>query len=287
MVPVRNGSFRLLALTLGLAAVASAGGTSVAAGAVRGVPLGGTVTLTGRTSGYLDVRLPVAATLANGASGASISGGGRWAGFYLTDTRRNGVRLLGGRAEGSRLGPYMMPLGGVTNAASFRLPAGSYRLYLLTDGAPATVTLRLGGLSGRTSVTPSRRVPFDLYTPAAIAMSPGGGNVVVAGAAGALRGPGVAFDFLRTVNSHFQASNTEFCFYTRRPPSTPLAYAPGCPADITPVVTVVAPGVGRSEGAVYSASPDLPAGEYAQGFNFASVAVAEGFRYTAGYFPYE
>lgn len=287
MVPVRNGSFRLLALTLGLAAVASAGGTSVAAGTVRrGAPLAGTVTLTGRTSGYLDVRLPVAATLDH-VSGLSVSGGGRWAGFFLTDSKPNGVRLLGGRAEGSKLGTYLMPLQGIARTGALRLPAGSYRLYLLTDRTAATVTLRLRGLAGRTSLTPSRRVPFDLYTPAATAISPGGGNVVVAGAAGTLRGPGVAFDFLRTVNSHFQASNTVFCFYTSRPPSTPLAYAPGCPAAVTPIITVVAPGVGRSEGAVYSAGADLPEGDYGQGFNFVSAAVAEGFRYTAGYFSYE
>lgn len=40
------------------------------------------------------------------------------------------------------------------------IPQGTYRLYAITDGAPITATLRLQGLTGRTSFTPSARLPF-------------------------------------------------------------------------------------------------------------------------------
>jgi hypothetical protein len=254
--------------------------------------LAGTVVLSGRTTGYVNVRLPAPAGLDNpaaGRSGATFAGGGRHVGFFLMDDRPNGVRLLGGHAEGSRLTAYMHPLQGLADGPTFRLPAGNYRLYLLADGAPATVTLRLKGLGGRVALTPSRRVPSELRSPAATVAPPVGANVAYGGAEGTLPGRGVAFDFLRTVNTQFTASNTQLCFYTEKPPAAPLAYAPGCPrALFASTLTVVSPGgVGTTEGAAFSASADLPAGQYAQGFNIVAVAVADSFRYTAGFFSYE
>lgn len=43
---------------------------------------------------------------------------------------------------------------GSTNGLSGRLPAGTYRLYLITDGGPATFTFRFPSLSGSRRLTP-------------------------------------------------------------------------------------------------------------------------------------
>ncbi|MDQ3914649.1 MAG: hypothetical protein M3323_04850 [Actinomycetota bacterium] len=51
----------------------------------------------------------------------------------------------------------------------WRIPAGDYRLYLVTDGAPATVTLRLAGLEGRTALHPNARVAGRIAAPTATA----------------------------------------------------------------------------------------------------------------------
>lgn len=288
MTRVRTGTIRAALLATCLTAVA---GGATAGAAARPVPsLTGTVTLTGSTTGYLAVRLAAPATLDNaafGRGGVTITGAGRYVGFFLRQEKPGGVRLLGGRAEGSRLGTYLMPLQGLADGPSLRLPAGSYRLYLLADGKPATVTLRLRGLAGSSTLRPAKRVPYTLASPAATVATPGG-NVAFAGADATLDGPGIAFDFLRTVNSNFQASNTQLCFYDGKPPPAPLAYAPGCPRSaFSPVFTVVAPGIGRTEGASYGGSGDLPAGTYAQGFNFHSIAVAEGYSYVAGFMAFD
>jgi hypothetical protein len=46
------------------------------------------------------------------------------------------------------------------------LPRGYYQLYLFADGAPVTVRLTISGLSGSTKLTPTRRFPYSIESPA-------------------------------------------------------------------------------------------------------------------------
>lgn len=47
----------------------------------------------------------------------------------------------------------------------WRVPAGDYRLYLIADGAPVEVRLRLDGLDGRTALLPAAPVAGRIATP--------------------------------------------------------------------------------------------------------------------------
>jgi hypothetical protein len=266
-------------------------GAGSAAAAPETVDATRKVALSGRTTGYVKITLPRAASLAGipGPGFAAVQGKGRYVGFVLYQEKAGGLRILGGKARGSALGTYVLPLQGANLGSSYALPAGDYRLYLLADGSPATVTLIFKGLgAGTVAVQPQRQVRYKLATPSPTLATPGGANFVYGGAAGRLHGQGIAFDFLRTANNNFMVSNTQMCFYEGAPPAAPIAYAPGClNASITPVITEIAPGVGRTEGAIFGGSADLPAGVYAQGFNRMAASITEKLEYTAGFMSYD
>lgn len=50
----------------------------------------------------------------------------------------------------------------VRPARTITLPAGDYRLYLIADGGPVTIRLRLNGLKGVTAVTPTVPATVDI-----------------------------------------------------------------------------------------------------------------------------
>ena len=61
----------------------------------------------------------------------------------------------------------------------WRLPAGDYRLYLIADGAPVEVTLRLDGLAGSTSLRPSDHVGGEIAAPASDFVPDPAGNILL------------------------------------------------------------------------------------------------------------
>ena len=61
------------------------------------------------------------------------------------------------------------------------IAAGDYRLYLLADGSPVTVRLKLEGLQGTQLLTPKVAAPFDLKTPTQHIAQFGGPSHVAAG----------------------------------------------------------------------------------------------------------
>lgn len=56
----------------------------------------------------------------------------------------------------------------------WKIPAGDYRLYLVADGAPVDVTLRLDGLDGETALRPSGAVAGRIAAPTATVPAPTG-----------------------------------------------------------------------------------------------------------------
>lgn len=178
---------------------------SAPAGASRAVTpltLAGRVTVSGTSSFVRAVVVPKAATYLDADTTVSTSGG-RYAGFLL---RRNGDGLtltIAGIRPGHCLtrgcarpawdGTYVTTFhGGYATPAGYPpdrapVPAGRYRLYLVTDGKPVSATFRLHGLSGSVGIrsgrafSPSIDVPEPTqYGPDAAAAN--GGHLYAAGA---------------------------------------------------------------------------------------------------------
>lgn len=146
--------------------------------------LAGTTVVTGSVTGRLTVDLRAPATVDLGlppvtdAPGASVSGDGRLTGAVLV--RRGagrGVTWLWASRAGLCSRPGCRPVhGGAFHAwgltrdrrlsATFaELLAGRYDLYLLADGRPVTVTLRLRGVGGRATLRPRPLRDVLLWTP--------------------------------------------------------------------------------------------------------------------------
>jgi hypothetical protein len=141
--------------------------------------LAGTTVVTGSAMVAMTVRLPSPVTVdlhAIGGAGSrndiEIAGNGRMVGLVLSQggtlhrapdreiwmTRDNICMRRGCQATGDGIGYFAVAFGTSTQPAdgTYRIPAGTYRLALLADGAPVTVTLRLHGLPGATTLRPTR-----------------------------------------------------------------------------------------------------------------------------------
>lgn len=70
---------------------------------------------------------------------------------------------------------------GSTDGLKGTLPAGDYRLYLVTDGAPATFTLRLRGLAGSTRLTPRDAARAAVVAPKPTMAEPASSPALFAG----------------------------------------------------------------------------------------------------------
>jgi hypothetical protein len=112
------------------------------------------------------------------------------------------------------------------------LPAGRYLLYLIADGAPVTITLRLHGLSRTTKVAPSTPVSSSISVPSTETEMVGperkaywfGDSATIHGPAGLLIG-GLSVDSDEWVQG---AYGTCIQRELREPPK--LAYSVACPA---------------------------------------------------------
>lgn len=144
-----------------------AGAAAVPAVAAAPPALAGTTVVTGSAIGAMQVRVPRAATIsllpnADSTQGAAATfrGTGRLLAAVLvrrpvTDevwlTSRGVCMTAGCSGERRFFGTHRTP--GVPSAPA-RLDPGTYTLYWITDGKPASVTLRFGGLSGRATLRP-------------------------------------------------------------------------------------------------------------------------------------
>ncbi|HEX2295997.1 MAG TPA: hypothetical protein VHN37_11885 [Actinomycetota bacterium] len=156
--------------------------------------LAGTTSIKGSRTGALAVRLPRAASVqvrspggtpdGSPAPGIAIDGRGRLAGFYLTspdvtDVRRpylaafqfrfcpeGGCRPADRAYEYVYSSAYDAATGGEhEHPGAVELPAGDYLLYLVSDGAPVDVRIRLKGLGGKTTLRPAASVTSGFSVP--------------------------------------------------------------------------------------------------------------------------
>ena len=188
----------------------------------------GETTVVGATAAGIPVELSRDVTLAGEVGpGAEVEVGVEevpWAPFVgialVPDTPgRSGPGFVAGRVPDAG-GTIFHPTQG--SACPCTLPAGGYRLYLLTD-RQATVTLRLGGLTGSTTLHPTSPTTFvarqmtdrlDL-----------GHNLVarVAGDGFDLAGPGFLLPLMRVED--VLGGDFGVCWRDGDPPN---GYVPGC-----------------------------------------------------------
>jgi hypothetical protein len=264
--------------TLRLAAAAGllllAAGTGAAA-AASPPTLGGTVVLTGNRTVSVEVVVPRTATLGDpllldsAARAVSVSGGKGFTGFALRSadgkTSFIGGRLIGPVAHRT----FVHATGERTRqlADGYEVPAGRYRLYLLTGGGTTTVTLRLGRLTGSTRLSPKAPRALTVARPAPELAGPDPAQVVYSvGAEQTLSGQTLAFQLLYHVHDVHTESDYWSCHYQGEPAPT-LAYSPGCLGGeaIGSHVLISDEGLGRQVRYLMDSIQPLGTGRHGQG----------------------
>jgi hypothetical protein len=244
--PRYRGTFGAAALGLVLlapAGAARAGGSSVL--------LAGTTVVTGSRSASAPVVLTRSArvrieTPTAQSTNVVIAGRGRVVAIdlrrddgtakpaHLFSALTNGCYARGcaPRARFQMTAAYGFAASAVSDGVKeYTLPAGRYRLTFVTDGAPASVRLRLGGLAGTATVRPTGRAPvtFQPLVPN-LAAGPQPALVAYSAAAGALplgdRG-GVLFTVFDVRLSAGDVGQRGFCYYPGT--TTERTYVATCP----------------------------------------------------------
>lgn len=227
-----------------LAAGAVASNNRAHAAPARRTDLAGVTNLTGSRTAFVDVRVPRIARLGeplapSRAGSVRVQGGGRFAGFALVRAGlpKDGPVLVGGRfgfldRQGFRPGAALVAsLAGPQDGLDFILPPGNYRLYLLADGKPAKVTLRLSGLSGTATIAPTRPAPLVVQggtSPLDPQAPVGLRNVYADGGDLRINRPTINFTTFGMRHDVHTESTYTTCIHTQKP-AGPSPYAPGCP----------------------------------------------------------
>lgn len=285
MTPRRNASVVVGALLLAVVAqglpVNVAGASS---SAPRRVALGRKNVISGQGPAMVRVTLPKAATISYllkpRRDDITVTGRGPLVGFALVEETPawDGISLIGGRLpRRSGLGNfYFSPSGLENGAARVTLPAGDYRLYLLSGRRPVEVSFILEGLSGRTRLTPRTPVRYEVETPEARLVD-GARNVYGSGADGTLSSTGMLFDFLWVKHSAHANTQYQFCLYEGGERGA-APYSPGCPALDDEADVVVGDGIvgaGEYTSYFYGGAVPFEANRYGQGFAMESAAKVE------------
>ena len=248
----------------------------------------------------VDVRLPRPATVRtplNGTPDLEVAGGGRFVAVALigVEAATRDAMLLGGAFAESPGGTrFLMPLPrypavggssfeiGKTYPDEVRLPAGRYRLYVVPDGKQATVTLTLGGVPGRGTISVARSAAARLLFPEPRLLGGAGvtDNVYSAGTTFQLSGPSLLFHALWLDTSAHVAGQYFLCHRAGPAIVEPADYGPGCPnargLDYTDDRT---PTTERDVKLHMHGMAPVPAGEHGLGFWYATESVVTGMRY--------
>lgn len=111
------------------------------------------------------------------------------------------------------------------------IPPGAYDLYLLADGSPVTVTLKVKGLEGVQRFAPSAQVRYQVVNPPPVLFEENTrafyshGRTIEFGAGRAA----IALDILRFQGDFWASGQYGVCLYGGRPPGPPeVNYGPAC-----------------------------------------------------------
>ncbi|MGH2755357.1 MAG: hypothetical protein ACRDLB_13140 [Actinomycetota bacterium] len=217
------------------------------------IALGGTTVITGSTSAYVPVSIDRKASLSRtilprSDSGPtkdiSIAGDGRLVGIVVVpDPPPDGLStedfVIAGRfarcpepgcAPGDRAINFQFP-GKYVKGRPVTLSPGQYRLYLLADGKPVRVVLRLHGLSGTKSLRPRLPAPADLRTPPKTLVSDSASPYFAAGDTYKAGLRGIFLTALWARSSPAQDFVYGFCHHANLSPLPPeVVYGPQCEA---------------------------------------------------------
>ena len=246
---------RVWIITVAIALVAGLAQASVpvAAGDLEIVRLGRVTTFAAGETASMLVRLPEAVPL-NGElrARARFEGNGRIIAFILVMEGWEGRPTRRPMLVGQRVGqcyeaactPQTLIGGGVWGRGvrtpgggpyDWQVPAGVYRAYVVTDGAPVEMKLLLPGLSGRATLTPTEpeEAQIETLTPQVHEMV--GLNVYSTGAVAPYPGEGYSSIAAWRKGDVKVAGAYGLCTYDEEPPpaDTPVAYLPVvCPREI-------------------------------------------------------
>lgn len=190
------------------------------------------------------------------------------------------------------LPPYPLPGGGNYDFAKTyedetTLPAGSYRLYLITDG-PTRVRLRLRNLAGRTVLRPEASAPFTFEEPAPTLIGANGQmkNVYSAAAARDLDVRGLLFQSLWLRTRTHVAGQYFLCHRTGPAPIGPADSGPGCPFAEKAIANDRYMMFEPDTKLLFQGYAGVPAGEHGLGTWFATESIVEDMRYMTLWLPY-
>lgn len=256
--------------------------------------LAGVNVIHGAKAAYVDVRLPSRVTLPTplgGGPAVQVAGASSLAAFVLagTDAKTRGVRVAGGQtAAGTDKQRFLMPLTADGSAAlektksfgnSVVLPAGAYRLYVLSSG-PATIFLRLPGLAGSRTLRPAKAATGGVTKSAhPLSASPASTAAFAAADVVRLRRPGVALHALHADVETEAAWQVVMCHYDAA--AAPVAETPGCPTGRNhSIVTHRTPSVTPDGKLFVKGYGSLPAGDHGLSATFTSQSATNAVGYS-------
>jgi hypothetical protein len=260
------------------------------------VPICGTTTISGTSSGYIRIAVPEGgAQLLD--ENIHIQGTGDFVGIALTADRPyltapecgttpagaevtrcpNGSLEIRGLVPETFALPSRFVAAGPPNehelpcAPHCSLGADVYRLYLLADGGPVTVSIEFPGLHGSVELAPVHPVHYDARVPDP-AVAPTSSHVHSAGFTDTLPTPGAHFVVVGAKVSAEAGNDSGACHYLGDPGDPRLAYQPGCPGQVTGADTFwthiiwAIPGVNTWSSSVGFAWPVRPGKSGAGGY---------------------
>lgn len=127
------------------------------------------------------------------------------------------------------------------------LPAGDYYLYVVAEGAPTSVTIRLRGLTGRLSLDLEQgaTTTFEQEPVGTEVRAPLGFSTYWSGRSVGIHGEsGFLLSVLRVKGGPWVRGRSGGCLYRDEPPPSPVAFAPRCPGGAD---TAVESGIVRTE----------------------------------------
>lgn len=228
----------------------------------RPVRLCSVTKISGTKAGYVKVRLAKEITIAPEA--ISVTAPGRFAGFvFQQDVDKQPITIIGGRVRRQSGDHY------ITCCSANTLPAGTYRLYLITEGS-ASVTVKLPGLpKGTSRLSPTTITGASIHDPDASLVSQNVTQYYGTGVTDSIESNnGLAFTGVWVENEVHVATASGTCLYFGEAPLD--AFAPGCPWR-TSELTVwndgngIAPDVDGFGSGITSMTHGLPRGTYAVG----------------------
>jgi hypothetical protein len=210
----------------------------------------------------------------------------------LAQNKRGGVAFgafregLGGRSFG-------VPLRGLDSGlSSWILPAGDYWVYVVADGSPVTATLRLPGLTGSSTLRPTRSVDALLVEPPSTLTPSPAGPAFSAGGSHQTKATSFYVSSLTARTTAIAASHSYRCFYEQRPLG-PAPWLPRCPASTggTTFATsftalYLPPSTSGGTLLGYAWGPSAPPGEYHHGAGIVTAGVLTDAQFLELYLPH-